>query len=334
MGAAGIYGQLVDDDGMTVGGEIAIRLGGVAPAEPSVAFDGTNFLVTWREGRYMVGGWGVMGQLVGEDGSLVGAMITVGRAGSQPAVAFGAGTYLVGWWEVVGTELYLWVRPVAIDGTLGVVSDVHYDDQYQLPADVEIATNGTDFFVVGHRSAYCWVPGGPSGTIGRTVGADGVPTSTTVQVSTAGGGGTCTTATQTTLTFGGTNYLVTTAPSLYTSDEGIYGQLVDAAGMLVGTTADTNFEVSSAIGRQTAPDAAIVGGNHFVVFGDERWPFPAIYAQRFDDDGVPVGATLLVNEPVFVAPADPGTPRVAGSATGGLVVFRLGADIHAVAVAP
>jgi hypothetical protein len=283
---------------------------------------------------------GILAQLVGEDGSLVGSLIEVSPGGGNakvvPAVGFGGGTYLVGWWRNNGGmwERRIEVAPVATDGTVGATSEVHLDDQNQIGSDLDIESDGTDFFVVGHRTAFCWVPDGPAGTIGRVVGADGVPISDTVLISTEGGGSSCTSETKVTVTLGATDYLVTTSPNIYMAADGVFGQLVDTTGALVGTTADTNFDVSSASGTQTLPDAARLDGEHVVVFKDTRWPFPAIYAQRLDDAGMLVGRTASANEPIFATPDEPGAPRIAASATGGVIVFTLNSDIHATTIAP
>ena len=335
-GAAEVYGQLMDPAGAMVGPEIEIRVGAGPARVPAVAFDGTNYFVVWHEGSAPASET-VMGQFIGEDGALVGstfAVVTGTIRLQHPDVAFGAGTFMVGWWAITSSSgRSARVCPVAPDGTVGLSSDVVLDSNTQLPADIDLASDGTDFLVVVHRTAFCWHPTAAAGTAGRIVGADGVPLSAEVLLSTQAGGSSCSTRSTTAVTFAGSSYLALTAPRTTAGVEGVYGQRADSVGALLDSTAATNFEVTTAIGVQSLTAAAVIGGNHYVAFVDSRWAVPAIYGQRVAPDGMFIGESSS-NEPLVVAPVAAGVPSVAGGPAGGLVVFASDGDIRAAVVAP
>ncbi|UCG59161.1 MAG: thrombospondin type 3 repeat-containing protein [Phycisphaerales bacterium] len=100
-----IYGQLVDMTGALVGSAFAIC---TAPGRqgkefPNIAFDGTNYLVIWTDGRHSIGDEGerhIYGQFVSKSGSLVGGDIRISaKTGHFPAIAFDGDNFLVVWVE-------------------------------------------------------------------------------------------------------------------------------------------------------------------------------------------------------------------------------------------
>ena len=79
---------------------------------PAAAFDGTNFMVVWQDGR---SGWDIYAARVSPAGSLVGqeaALSTASGNQQRPAVVFGKTYYLVAWqdsrntgWDIYGTRV-------------------------------------------------------------------------------------------------------------------------------------------------------------------------------------------------------------------------------------
>lgn len=101
-----IYGQFIGTSGALVGSPFPISTA-VGKQEAftlaGIAFDGTNYLVIWTDGRYSTGDegpWYVYGQIVSKGGSLVGREIRISvEPGHFPAIAFDGTNYLVVWVE-------------------------------------------------------------------------------------------------------------------------------------------------------------------------------------------------------------------------------------------
>ncbi|MBI5756759.1 MAG: hypothetical protein HZA12_07525, partial [Nitrospirae bacterium] len=103
-----IFGQLVDTQGNPVGGVITISNKPRTQSPASIAFDGTNYLVTWIDMANDANNnnacdagegtcWDVFGQFISKSGTLVGSEFPINTdAGNQMGFAiFGGGKYLV-----------------------------------------------------------------------------------------------------------------------------------------------------------------------------------------------------------------------------------------------
>ena len=104
-----IYGQFISTSGTLLGSPFSIS---EASGEQelafgnAVAFDGTNYLVIWRDGRYPTGDH-VYGQIVSKDGSLVGGEIQISTdPGHVSSIAFDGTNYLVVWVEDTSNNDY------------------------------------------------------------------------------------------------------------------------------------------------------------------------------------------------------------------------------------
>lgn len=111
LGAGGgygedIYGQFVDTSGALSGSNFAINENSYPSDNPlGIAFDGTNYLVTWMD---EVGGassreWDLFGQLVDTSGNPSGSVITIitaPRGQYFPRVDFDGTNYLVVWFDM------------------------------------------------------------------------------------------------------------------------------------------------------------------------------------------------------------------------------------------
>ena len=88
-----IYGQFVDEDGNRIGTEFVISNASGGQLSPSVAYDDVNqrFLVVWEDGRNIIDGSDIYGQLVNAGGDLNGEEFVISNAsGGQlsPSVAY------------------------------------------------------------------------------------------------------------------------------------------------------------------------------------------------------------------------------------------------------
>jgi hypothetical protein len=106
-----VYGRVVSPSGALLVSEFPISAAPGTHPFPWVAFDGTNYLVTWTDLRNDTNGnlscdpgegtcWDIYAQFVSPIGSLVGSEFPInadpGDQGISPVV-FGAGKYLVAW---------------------------------------------------------------------------------------------------------------------------------------------------------------------------------------------------------------------------------------------
>ena len=110
-GSVNLNGQLVGSTGVLSGGVIAISSAAGSQFMPALAFDGTNYLVTWTDARNDVNnnficdaGEGtcvdIYGQYIGKSGGRVGGEFVINADPGnqvQPFMLFAAGKYFVGW---------------------------------------------------------------------------------------------------------------------------------------------------------------------------------------------------------------------------------------------
>jgi hypothetical protein len=319
-----IYAQRVDSAGGLVGAEILVHTTTMPATSfvqripaPDVAFNGTDFLVVWRD-LFMGARGEIYAKRVGTDGTVIGSALHVGdgdtAADTAPRVA-SAGTD----WLVVYREANVAVttRLIEADGTVGPTSVVTVGATNPIRTSPSVASDGTGYVVT-------WGEVVTGGTVlySRFVSAAGMPSSSAETVSTrmiAQGG----------LHWDGSTYL-----STFTVGGDIYGQQLDGTGALIGTTADTNFLISDAPGTQSTPESARVGSGLSVVFVDRRWPQPTIYTQRVGTDRVPFATPTDENAILYAGPTGSGNPRIASAGASALVVFHSGSDIHAVRLEP
>ena len=111
LGAGGgfgedIYGQFVNTSGALSGSNFAINENSYPSDNPlGIAFDGTNYLVTWMDevGGAYSGEWDLFGQLVDTSGNPSGSVITITTAPRGqyfPRVDFDGTNYLVVWFDM------------------------------------------------------------------------------------------------------------------------------------------------------------------------------------------------------------------------------------------
>ena len=121
-----IYGRIVSPTGGVVSAEITVSVGGNG-RDPSIACDGTNYLVTFTSDRRTSNAWfdDVYGQFVSRSGTLVGANFVIDAnecpSDNGGATAFDGHKYTVLFHDQipdVGGQWYIFARHVAPDGTV------------------------------------------------------------------------------------------------------------------------------------------------------------------------------------------------------------------------
>ncbi|MBU1744006.1 MAG: hypothetical protein KJ649_03795, partial [Proteobacteria bacterium] len=125
-----VFGQLVDPDGLLSGGRISISTAPGQQFGPSIAFDGTNYLISWTDMRNDVNGdWAcdasegtcmdIRGQLVSQSGALVGSEIIINNDPGNQMGGFGGQAVNGKLFGLVNTGVSLVMTDVGSGGVAG-----------------------------------------------------------------------------------------------------------------------------------------------------------------------------------------------------------------------
>lgn len=283
-----IGAQLLGLDGSRRGPLIEVgRLeGGQGGANVDVAFDGTNYLMTWEENASASDNTGLRGHFISATGALVGSTFAVRSAGTSSdgieAMAFGGGKYLVTYTRLIDPALgdvagnrYIAGTLVGTDGTVG--PEIRISAGYGNAASVTF--DGARFFVV-------WRGDSGSGIRGRFVSTSGVPgTEVSVNASAAA-------SDSPEIAFDGSNYLVVWidhASGMWR----VRDQRVSTGGALVGeplTMKSPGEKMLTSVGFD---------GTHYLAVGMDttdpsNWDMRILYIST---DGSIVGESLGIDAP-------------------------------------
>ncbi|MDI7268549.1 MAG: hypothetical protein QME96_11185, partial [Myxococcota bacterium] len=272
---------------------IAVSVVGSYKRDPSVAFDGTNYLVVWTDYRAGIGDPDIYAARVTPAGTVLdptGIAVAVGPHNqTEPAVgATNTGGFLVAWrYDSVGGT-FCQINGARVSGA-GVVLDawpgfvIGATPSYDLsPA---ISFDGTDYFVAWSAGRFGnWgVYGARVTTAGMVLDAAGIAISTATNDQS-----------QVSVAFGGGYYLVVWRDfrNGATSGWDIYAARVSTAGVLQdGPPATGGIVVSAEAGTQQYPAVTYGAGDFLVVWGDSRSGSPEVYGARMSAAGRVLDAT-------------------------------------------
>jgi hypothetical protein len=308
-----IYGARVSAGGSVLDpAGIAISTAPNGQGEPSVAFDGTNYLVAWddvRNGAYI----DIYGARVSVGGSALDpagiAISTSANSQMYPAVAFDGTNYLVAWSDYrSGTNYDIYGARVSAGGNVldpgGIAISTAVRDQSQSA----IAFDGTNYLVVWEdaRGGSDWDIYGARVSTGGTVldpGGIAISTAARDQQDPA-------------VVFDGTDYLVAWSDYRSGSGRDIYGARVSVGGSVLDPG---GIAISAAANDQTYPAIAFDGTNCLVVWHDMRsdtsWD---IYGARVS----PAGSVVDPDGIAITNAAGDQSPAVAFDGTNYLVVWE------------
>lgn len=325
----GIVGMRVSASGQVQGaGEFTISSPAYSIVSPSVASDGTNWLVTWQ--AFPNGGSNLQIEAirVGSSGGLLGSVFTASHSTSSefhPEVVFTGSTYLIIWgdWrtsQTTGDDIYA-VR-VATNGTVMDASDTKICDalgnqgsQNNLLRDMGLAcntSNGTCFAVwKDSRTTDLTI-------YGSTLNANGVPPDSSGILVSSGANEQQNPAVAT----DGTNYLIVWED--FRNSGGVFN-LTDIYGVLLGPTGVPLMPAGLAITTQADEqhDVAVAwnGQTYYVAWADKRNNATTgydIYGMRITASGsiLDPGGKLISD-----ALGDQVTPSITSNGTGFFVVW-------------
>ena len=144
-----IYGQMVSPAGVLQGGNFPICNAAAGQLDPAVAFDGTNYLVVWRDGRNAT--TDIYGQRVSPAGVLQGGNFPICNAAAgqlDPAVAFDGTNYLVVWRDGRNATSDIYGQRVSPAGGLLGGNFFICNEATALQRNPAVTFDGTNYLVV------------------------------------------------------------------------------------------------------------------------------------------------------------------------------------------
>src|SRR6266540_1087389 len=250
---------------------------------PSVAFDGTNYLVVWSDGRLGApGAPDVFGARVSQAGAMLDpAGIAISTAAGRqewPSVAFGAGTYVVAWQDERSTpESYdIYAARVSQSGAVldpaGIAIGTAANSQYS----PTVAYHGSNYLVAwqDERAGFGGdIFGARVSQTGVVLDAMGIPISTATNGQRVPH-----------LAFDGTNALVVWQDTRSGGQADIYGARVNQAGRVLDPQ---GIPISTAPHAQALPEIAFDGANYLAAWQDQRGSLESwdIYGARITPGG-------------------------------------------------
>src|SRR5215210_1501564 len=285
--------------------------------KPSIAFDGTNYLVVWQDGRSdgppADNGYEIYGARVSQAGTVldpVGIAISTATSSQYaPSVAFGGTNFLVAWEDYRSDGHVLSDIYGARVSQAGSVLDPNgipistASNHQQAP---NVAADGTNFLVVWQDCRTC--PGSNSYDIygarvdpedGTVLDLGGIPISTPATNDRVAPS----------VAFDGTNYLVVWR-GWSASQYAISAARVSPAGVVLGPG---EFPIETmGVSQYGAPTVAFDGTNYLVAWVHFPGVSNDIYGARVNQDGI----VLAPGEfPISTAQGAEGTPSVAFDGT-------------------
>jgi hypothetical protein len=245
-----------------------------AQMSPSIAFDGTNYLVVWEDCRAGIGAYHIYATRVNENGDVLdpsGIFIQGDYGNSIPSVAFNGSNYFVVWRQQV--EYYLnyfsWIHGALISPSGTVLSYTYHIAEFDAIAKApSVASDGSNFLVVWYQA-------------GDIYGARITPTGSLIErivISNATEG-----QSFPEVDFDGSNYLVVWQDERNGNDiYDIYGTRVASSGVVLDTS---GLAISTSTGNQMYPSVTFDDTNNLVVWQDHRSGDWDIYGTRVSFSG-------------------------------------------------
>ncbi|MEO0228171.1 MAG: T9SS type A sorting domain-containing protein, partial [candidate division WOR-3 bacterium] len=294
-----IYGARVSPNGVVLDPQgIPISTAADSQLYPSVAFDGTNYLVVWQDYRSGTGYSDIYGARVSPSGTVLDtAGIPISTAAYDqwsPSVAFDGTNYLVVWQDRRSSSYYdIYGARVSQSGTVLDTAGIPISTAANWQWFPSVAFGGTNYLVVwsDSRSGSWDIYGARVSPSGTVLDPNGIP------ISTADYG-----QYYPSVAFDGTNYLVVWQD--YRSGYyDIYGARVSPSGLVIDS-----FPVSTQPDNQRTPAVAHGIGNQLLIvysgFVDYINNHPAntmrIWGKFYPFTGIEEDFAIAKNRPIFL----------------------------------
>jgi hypothetical protein len=270
----------------TAGG-IAISTAGGDQSWPTLAFDGTNYLVAWHDSR--AGSQDIYGTRVSPTGAVLDPggipISTAANNQAAPAVAFDDTNYLVVWQDSRSGDFHIYGARVTPGGTVidpaGIQISASATGGQNAPA---IAYDHTNYLVAWEdsRSIPVDIYGARVTTAGTVLDPSGIAIATAAGIQAFP-----------TLAADDANFLVAWVDSR-SGGYDIYGARVSQAGAVLDPS---GIAISTATSDQTLPAVAFDGTNYLLAWWDNRSGAADIYGARvtqagavLEPAGIPISA--------------------------------------------
>ncbi|MCY1075824.1 Ig-like domain-containing protein [Archangium lansingense] len=282
---------------------------------PSVASNGSGYLVVWHDQRNLIYSSDIYGARVTSAGVVqdpAGIEISTRSNSSQaaPTVASIGSEYLVAWHDSrnSSTDTDIYAARVSSAGTVLDPSGIAISNAPEKQLMPRLATNGTAYLVVWRE----FRSGNGVDVYGARIAANGsVQDPSGIPISTAAN-------TQKTpaLASNGTDYLVVWQDYRNSNQIDLYGTRVNASGTVLDVS---GLALSTAIKSQLSPAVASNGTDYLVVWGDTRNGTAGdVYGTRVTSGGAVLDPSGLA---LSTAASGEGSPAVASNGTDYLVAW-------------
>ena len=280
-----IHGARVSASGSVLDAPgIPISTAANAQLAPAVAWNGSDYLVAWRDERGGGGSGDVYGARVSASGTVrdgAGIPISTAAGGQEsPALAWNGSNHLVAWADRRDDAAsYVYGARVSASGTVldaaGIAIATAANAQYH----ASVAWGGSEYLAVwaDYRNAASTgsdVFGARLGAAGNVLDAAGIAISTAANVQYYPA-----------VAWGGSGYLVVWMDhrnGIAWAESDVYGARVSASGSLLDAA---GFPISTAAGGQWFPSVASDGSGHLVVWEDGRSGSSGVYGARVSASG-------------------------------------------------
>ncbi len=295
-----IGAQLVSATGEKLGALIDTGRTGVTT---NIAFDGTNYLLTWEDdGINVLGnstldgttGFEVWGQFIDKTGTKLGSAFKISSSGiwfdGNKSMTYGGGKYLVTYTKLIvpanadaSNNRYIAGQLVDPTTKQPVGGEIRINAPNTYGAASDVGYDGSKFFVIWREDSLDTEVRGrfvsPAGVLGNEI---------SINASAAPSDGPMS------LTFDGTNYLVVwndQIDAVGPQSWDVFGQRVSPTGTLIGGV----LTISNEPGPQMATSVAYDGTNYLVVWMDMSGVDWNMYGQYINTSGVRVGSKVTIN---------------------------------------
>lgn len=251
---------------------IAISANSYSQYAPSIAFDGTNYLVVWYENRE--GDEDIYGCVIDKSGVVVGQqeIVIAKLTGSQsyPRVVFDGTNYFVVWHDTRSGANDIYGCRINTSGTVLDPSGIPICTAVSIQSYPDVCYYNPNYFVVWHD-----IRGGNNDIYGSRVSASGTALDTIVICNAVFN------QEYPSVTCDGTNFFVAWTDNRSGGNTNIFGALVNTSGILTDS-----FPVCTGTSDMSNPSVAYDGTNYLVVWYDYRVINADIYATRVTKSGI------------------------------------------------